>query len=447
MPSILKPFIRLMRETVQEWAEDGASRIAAALAYYAIFSLSPLLIFIAIILGFAIDRQTLESSLIDGAEVTVGQQGAQILRSLLVNVEIDTSSIIGSIVSISIVIWGASNLFTQLQHALNKIWEVRVRPGAPPVGFIINRLESFGLLAFAAFSLLGITITNMALSRLIGGTVDPSALFGTSLMRVGILPVPDGGVAVVLIRIAQAALSISALTIIIAMIFKFLPDVVIHWKDVLVGSAFTAVLLFIGQFLVGLYLSNSNVGSVFGAAGSLTAILVWIYYTAQILLFGAEFTEVWARHHGSYIRPNRYAVWLNEFQARREAERANVDFERINAKYLREVQENTEAWQNFTARTKRVASRAVKSAAATARSTNQRLRRRRQPVQSGIEVIDDLPTGIAAQASSAPVETMPEPPHRSRQKQPRSHPPARQWLRRQPRSTPQATNPAEPIND
>jgi membrane protein len=447
MPSILKPFIRLMRETVQEWAEDGASRIAAALAYYAIFSLSPLLIFIAIILGFAIDRQTLESSLIDGAEVTVGQQGAQILRSLLVNVEIDTSSIIGSIISISIVIWGASNLFTQLQHALNKIWEVRVRPGAPPVGFIINRLESFGLLAFAAFSLLGITITNMALSRLIGGTVDPSALFGTSLMRVGILPVPDGGVAVVLIRIAQAALSISALTIIIAMVFKFLPDVVIHWKDVLVGSAFTAVLLFIGQFLVGLYLSNSNVGSVFGAAGSLTAILVWIYYTAQILLFGAEFTEVWARHHGSYIRPNRYAVWLNEFQARREAERANVDFERINAKHLREVQENTEAWQNFTARTKQVASRAVKSAAATARSTNQRLRRRRQPVQSGIEVIDDLPTGIAAQASSAPVETIPEPPRRSRQKQPRPHPPARQWLRRQPRSTPQATNPAEPIND
>ncbi|PJF27983.1 MAG: ribonuclease BN, partial [Phototrophicales bacterium] len=157
MPSILKPFIRLMRETVQEWAEDGASRIAAALAYYAIFSLSPLLIFIAIILGFAIDRQTLETSLIDGAEVTVGQQGAQILRSLLVNVEIDTSSIIGSIISISIVIWGASNLFAQLQHALNKIWEVRVRPGAPPVGFIINRLESFGLLGFAAFSLLGIT--------------------------------------------------------------------------------------------------------------------------------------------------------------------------------------------------------------------------------------------------------------------------------------------------
>ncbi|PJF24884.1 MAG: hypothetical protein CUN53_15575, partial [Phototrophicales bacterium] len=297
------------------------------------------------------------------------------------------------------------------------------------------------------FSLLGITITNMALSRLIGGSVDPSVLLGTSLMRVGILPVPNDGVAVILIRIAQTALSISALTIIIAMVFKFLPDVVIHWKDVLVGAAFTSVLLFIGQFLVGLYLSNSNVGSVFGAAGSLTAILVWIYYTAQILLFGAEFTEVWARHHGSYIRPNRYAIWLNEFQARQEAERANVDFEQINAKHLREVQANTEAWQNFTERTKQVASRAVKSAAATARSTNQRLRRRRQPVQSGIEVIDDLPTGIAARADSAPVQATPEPSRRSRQKQPRSHAPARQWLRRQPRSAAQSANQAEPLND
>jgi membrane protein len=443
MPSILKPFMRLMRETVQEWSEDGASRIAAALAYYAIFSLSPLLIFIAIILGFAIDRQTLETSLIDGAEGTIGQQGAQILRSLLMNVEIDTSSIVGSIISLTIVIWGASNLFTQLQHALNKIWEVRVRPGSPPVGFIINRLESFGLLGFAAFSLLGITIANMALSRLIGGTVDPSALLGTSLMRVGILPVPDGGVAVVLIRAAQALMSISALTIIIAMVYKFLPDVVIHWKDVLVGSAFTAALLFIGQFLVGIYLANANVGSVFGAAGSLTAILVWIYYTAQILLFGAEFTEVWARHHGSYIRPNRYAIWLNEFQARREAERAGVDFERINAKHLREVQVNDEAWQKFTARTKRAASRAAKSAAATARSTNRRLRLRRQTAHSGIEMIDDLPTGIAAQAGGGLAEPASEPRRRSRQGQNRPHALARQWLRRQPRGAPHPENPGD----
>lgn len=402
MPSALKQFIKLMRETLKEWSDDGASRIAAALAYYTIFSLSPLLIFIAIVLGFAIDRQTLESNLIGGVETTVGSEGAQILRSLIANVTLDRSSIIGSIISLSIVIWGASNLFTQLQFALNRIWEVRVRPGSPPVGFIISRLESFGILGFAAFGLLSTTLINIALSRLINGGADPSALFGTALISVGMLPLPDGGVAALLIRPLQVLVSISLLTVIIAVIFRVLPDVVIHWKDVMIGSLFTAILLFIGQFLVGLYLSNSNVGSVFGAAGSLTAILVWIYYTAQILLFGAEFTEVWARNHGTTIRPNRYAIWINEFQARREAEQAGVDFEHISSRHAAEVQRQQEAWDAFKYKTKRAARRVAVEAADRAR----RGRNQSDTDDDRIEVVEIPPIGI----ETVDIDDEPEPP-------------------------------------
>jgi membrane protein len=403
MPPALKSFIALMRETAKEWSEDGASRIAAALAYYAIFSLSPLLIFIAIVLGLAIDQRTLESSIIDGVQTTVGSQGAEILRSLISNVRLDRSSIIGSIISISIVIWGASNLFSELQHALNKIWEVRVRPGGTPVTLIISRVESFGILALAAFGLLITTLLNTTVTRWINGGANPEALFGSTLLQIGVLSIPEGGVAAIFIRPLQFVISVAILTGIIAMIFKILPDVVMRWRDVLVGAAFTATLLFLGQFLVGLYLSNSNVGSVFGAAGSLTAILVWIYYTAQILLFGAEFTEVWARNHGVTIRPNRYAVWVNEFQARREAEKAGVDFESIHARHAKESQRQQEAWEQFTRRTKRVAKRVAENAAERTR----RRRNRASSEEARIVLVDgDGHTGIELAPSERPAIIM-----------------------------------------
>jgi membrane protein len=126
--------------------------------------------------------------------------------------------------------------------------------------------------------------------------------------------------------------SISVTTGLIAVVYQVLPDVEISWRDVIVGSLFTGVLLFIGQFLVGLYLARANIGSVFGAAGSLTVILVWVYYSAQILLFGAEFTEVWARHYGTSLRPDGDAVWANEAKAREEARKAGVDWAEIEAR-------------------------------------------------------------------------------------------------------------------
>ncbi len=311
----------LLRETIREWNEDGATHIAAALAYYAIFSLSPLLIIIALLLGLVMDQRTVQSSLVENIQLTLGQQAGQLLGSMLEQ-RTDASDFFGSLVWIVIIIWGASGLFTQLQMALNKIWEVKAKPGRSPFVIVKVRLQSFLVVALAAVAMLGTTVINTALNARLetaqSGDYLTLAADGTVIPETT-SPLPLGSV--LPIRVAQFVITLSVITFLIVLVFQVLPDIDISWKDVIVGSAFTALLLYLGQFAVGLYLSRTNVGSVFGAAGSLTVILVWIYYSAQILLFGAEFTEVWARHHGSHIRPDADAVWENEHKAEREANR------------------------------------------------------------------------------------------------------------------------------
>lgn len=302
---MLKYFIVLMRETIREWNEDGASAVAAALAYYTIFSLAPLLIIIALVVGAFLDEKTIEKDIIGGVEVTIGTDAAQTLRGMISPENRTRSDVIGTIIWIAVMLWGASGIFSQLQKALNKIWEVRGKPGRSPLVFVKDRLISFGIVVFVAAILLATMVINTGLTTLLAKNGQFSQFSG-------------------IIRPLQLLVSLSLATVMIATVFKILPDVNIRWKDVWVGAAFTAVLFIAGQFVVGLYISNANVGSVFGAAGSLTVILVWIYYSAQILLFGAEFTEVWARHHGVHIQPDSDAIWTNEDQAQLELERARA---------------------------------------------------------------------------------------------------------------------------
>lgn len=305
--SLLNTFILLLRETVREWLDDHAASIAASLAYYTIFSLSPLLIIIALFLGLFLDETSIQTGFIDSVRGTVGDSGAQIIRDLVSTRQTATTDIVGTIIWISVVVWGASGLFAQLQSALNKIWEVKPAPGRSPFVIVKNKLFSFIIVAFVGMTLFMTMLINTGLNSIIIGSSQTGTL-------------------VVVVRVAQFLITMGMTTLLIAAVYKILPDVVIRWHDLWVGALFTAFLFYVGQFLVGLYLSRTNVGSVFGAAGSLTAILVWIYYSAQILLFGAEFTEVWARHYGSYIRPDADATWVNEAHARREIKRANAHF-------------------------------------------------------------------------------------------------------------------------
>lgn len=302
---MLKQFILLMRETVREWSDDGAASVAAALAYYTIFSLAPLLIILALAVGAFLDQKTIEQDILGNVEMTVGSDAARTLRDLIATEDgaRTRSDVIGTIIWFSVMLWGASGIFAQLQKALNKIWEVRGKPGRSPLVFIKDRLLSFGVVIFAAALLLATMLINTGLSTLLVKNTTAGQLIH-------------------LVRPLQVLVTLSMITVLFATLFKVLPDVTLRWKDVWVGAAFTAVLFFVGQFVVGLYIANANVGTVFGAAGSLTVILVWIYYSAQILLFGAEFTEVWARHHGVSLQPDGDAVWRNPVQAEEELARA-----------------------------------------------------------------------------------------------------------------------------
>ncbi|MBL8130717.1 MAG: YihY/virulence factor BrkB family protein [Anaerolineae bacterium] len=304
--ALLRQFILLLRETLREWTEDGGASIAASLAYYTIFSLSPLLIVIALVLGVMLDERTIQEGVIDGVRTAVGEGGAEIISQLISGQRETRTDVVSSLVWIGVVVWGASGLFAQLQNALNKIWEVKPVPGRSPTALVKSRAFSFMLVILVSLVLFATMLVNSSVN---------SALRASAIGSVEII-----------VRPLQFLVTVALTTLLIGAVFKILPDVIIRWRDVLVGAAFTAILFYIGQFLVGLYLSRSNFSSVFGAAGSLTAILVWIYYSAQILLFGAEFTEVWARNYGSYIRPDDDATWMNEFKARREASRANVEF-------------------------------------------------------------------------------------------------------------------------
>lgn len=318
---MLKQALFLLKETVKEWNDDGATHIAAALAYYAIFSLSPLLIIIALLLGLVMDQRSAATSLVQNIELTLGQQAAQLIGSLLED-QTTTSDVVGSLVWLAVVVWGATGMFAQLQTALNKIWEVKARPGRSPFTLVKTRLQSFVVVVLAAVTLLGMTVLNGTLNANLERNQPVEYLV---LEEDGDRQAEYAGTAplavIIFVRVAQFVLSLAVITFLVGLVYQVLPDVEIHWRDVIVGATFTGLLLYLGQFAVGLYLSRANVGSVFGAAGSLTVILVWIYYTAQILLFGAEFTEVWARYHGAHIQPDSDAVWENEYKAKREADR------------------------------------------------------------------------------------------------------------------------------
>ncbi|MCI0712529.1 MAG: YihY/virulence factor BrkB family protein [Chloroflexi bacterium] len=298
---------RILGETLKEWREDNATNVAAALAYYAIFSLSPLLIVVALVLGFVIGSEDAQGQVIEGLQSMFGSQGADTLEAAIEGQEANPSAgLISGALWFAVVFWGVSGLFAQLQKALNIIWEVRLQPGASPLIIVKNRLLSFSVVMVASALIVMSTIINTALAN-----VDMGSPF--------------------VLRPIQFVISISVITLLFAAVFKILPDVIIAWRDVWVGALFTALLFMLGQVIVGLYISNTNVGSVYGAAGSLTIILVWIYYSAQIFLFGAEFTEVWARYHGAHIEPDEDAEWINPDQAARE---------RRHAKQFKEQLEN-----------------------------------------------------------------------------------------------------------
>jgi membrane protein len=286
----VKSGFSLIKESFQEWQKDGALDLGAALAYYTIFSLAPLLLVALAVAGLLWDRGQIQGQLIAEIQGLMGPQGAQAVQTMLANAGRHGSGVLATVLGVVTILFGATGVFVQLQSALNRVWNVEARPGAGIWSFVKTRLISFGMVLGVGFLLLVSLIVSTAVSAV-------------GKWATGLLPGSE-----TIMQALTFVVSFALITFLFALIYKLVPDVEITWKDVWIGAVVTALLFTLGKFLIGLYLGKSSVASTYGAAGSLVIVLLWIYYSAQILFLGAEFTQVYATHYGSQIRPSKHAV-------------------------------------------------------------------------------------------------------------------------------------------
>ena len=280
MPAWASRASAFLREVFDEWSKDDALSLGAALAYYTIFSMAPLLVLVIAIAGLVFGRDAAQGEIVGQLKGTIGDAGAKTIEDMIARASTPRSGITATAISLVTMVLGASSAFGQLQSSLNKIWNVRPSRGGVS-GHLQRRLVHFSMIVFSG-ALLFLTL---AASAALSGVHDWLELYFPLAARV--LPT------------ANFALSFAVVTALFAMIFKVLPDTRIEWTDVWAGAAVTALLFTIGKAGIGVYLGRAGVTSVYGAAGSLVLILLWIYYSAQLLFLGAEFTEVWSRWRGS----------------------------------------------------------------------------------------------------------------------------------------------------
>lgn len=280
----------LLKTTFSEWQEDKVPVLAAALAYYTVFSLAPLLIIVIAILGIFFGQGQAETQLVSQLEGVFGQGVAQTLQAMIESRAQSGGNVLASIVGVVLVLVGATGVFTQLQNALNQIWGVEPNPESGIWNLVRVRLLSLGMILVIGFLLLVSLVLSAVLSAF-GGMLS-TALPGGDLLW----------------QALNFVISLAVITLLFALIFKYLPDAEIRWRDLWVGAGVTALLFVIGKSLIGLYLGSSAVASSYGAAGSLVVLLLWVFYSAQIILFGGEFTQVYAKRRGAGIAPDEHAV-------------------------------------------------------------------------------------------------------------------------------------------
>lgn len=270
----------LLRETFREWWGDNALRLGAALAYYAVFSLAPLLIVAIAIAGLVFEHQQAHSQIVAEISRLVGRDGAEAISRMIQDAITPASGILAGGLSVGVIVLGASGAFAELQQGLNDIWKVPPRPDRGALGVIRERGASFFMVLVVSVLFLLSLVLNAAVAALDRWFADHAILNG-------------------LLKPMHLFISCGMGTLLFAMIFKCVPDVRIAWRDVWISAVVTSLLFLIGQWVIALYLAHSAVASAFGAAGSLVIILIWVYYSSQILFFGAELTKVYARTCGS----------------------------------------------------------------------------------------------------------------------------------------------------
>jgi membrane protein len=284
--------VDLFKQTAKEWIEDDAPQLGAALAYYTVFSLAPMVLLLLAVIGvlFRDDPAGAWSKVTEQMSYFLDKSAVEMVQQIARQVSTPAKSALGATIGFALALFGATGVFGQLQNALNTIWGVKAKPGGGIWGFVRARFLSFALLAGIGFLLLVSLVIETVLKA-----------FSHYLQSV--LP----GALTIIIPI-YLTFDFIIVTAVFAMIFKILPNAKTRWRDVWIGAIMTAFLFLVGKWALGIYLGSGIAASAYGAASSLITLLLWIYYSSQILLFGAEFTQVYADRCGAHIKADKYAV-------------------------------------------------------------------------------------------------------------------------------------------
>ncbi len=293
MASKVRKMYDTLMESADEFSEDHATKLSASLAYYTIFSVGPLLLVVITLLGFLYKKPYVTTQVFDQLGAIIGKSGAAELQSILENISHQNHSTLFGIIGGIVLVFGATGIFTEIQSSINYIWSIKAKPKRSWLKYITDRLLSF-LLILGLGLLMTVTLLANVLIDLLSGRLRSFL----------------GDADIFLLKGANIGLLFVVVTFLFWIIFKVLPDARIHWKDALIGAVFTGILFLIGKFLITYYLNMSKSISAYGAAASIILLLSWIYYSAMILYFGAEFTEVYAKKWGKGITVKNNAVHI-----------------------------------------------------------------------------------------------------------------------------------------
>jgi membrane protein len=292
---------KLLKDALQGFHDDRVFKLSGSLAYFTVFSLGPMIIVMIFFADLFYGRQAVEGSIYREIKDFVGAEAAAQIQDIIRNASLSGKSTITAIIGFITLIVGATTVFAEIQDSVNFIWNLKTKPEKGWIKMLVNRLMSFSIVVSLGFVSL--------VSLIINGLMEA---LGTKLEKV----FPQ--VTVVVLYSINLAITFVVITALFAIIFKVLPDAKIKWKDVMIGSVVTALLFMLGKFGITFYIGKSNISTVYGTAGSLVILLVWVYYSAIILYFGAEFTKAYAAHFGTRIYPNQYAVWIRHIDVEEE---------------------------------------------------------------------------------------------------------------------------------
>ena len=281
--------LRIFGSALKAWWDDDAVRLGASLAYYTLFAIAPVLVVATAVAGMVFGAEAVRGEIVGQLDQLVGRDGALAVQALLEGASQRREGVLATVLGGTTFVIAATGAFLELQAALNTIWRVKPNPGANLTGFLLDRVRSFGLVVAIGFLLMVSLAVTAALAALSAWLARRSPAVPVLWAAVNLL------------------VSLAVTTALFALLYRFLPDVRLRWRDVMTGAFVTAALFTVGQQVIGLYLGQSSVASSYGAAGSVMVLLLWVYYSCQILLFGAEFTRVYALRHGARPKPESFA--------------------------------------------------------------------------------------------------------------------------------------------